>query len=672
MTDFLQSTFGVATGGVKWDSGQFKLWQSTNPDVILFCPKQAVLAKGSDGRYLASVTTYNQQLGGVGGEEKITGGSATVSFTSAIDFDEQEFERLQEQWRAEYHSKGGTSRNPKFVALPLQKGKARAVMLASQGKFLEEHAERSVGTAGGQLSYVIDLTELGAQTWAQALKKRKGVEGAVQMEYQYLQFLPPVGAKVTLNGRRLFRHFSTALDVSYDGLFYGGSAQIDLAWEKMTRDGTIKIEFIGTTDDPEIDRLRNEIVTAFSEQAQKQWFDILFQPKPDVKPAEAGDSGGWFGGANFALKWRREEEAVNLALELSFQGWTHMSLSMDMPFTELQKLDGSYLNEVYTQRQIEANVIVDPDPQLQTAAISWSASEGKAPEAPIFSETGGVKTYVITSNNPEEVMVRYRARIGFQAPWPVIDLQGAAKVKDGGNQVYIRTSPLVGRHEIYMFVRDGDRILSPLELSLDDYIIANVSYEGAHLGRRSIKQSAMITPMDILEFSYPINPDPNGAVGVAKFSAIGVLGGKLVRASSQVINLNEAAVFILADKTTKQIQLVSENSILPESDSLAQSLLASKGQALVRTIEAAPSTTIEEEPSTPSQPGSVIDGTLVAVEYSQLGASLVIQENGSFKRAKLRHVNEADPFDDEGRKHLKVKLDERGEYAESILVVLDS
>ncbi|MEB3278046.1 MAG: hypothetical protein VKK42_03875 [Lyngbya sp.] len=667
MSDFLQSTFGVATGGVKWSSGQFLLWQSTDPNVILFSPRQAVLAKDSNGRYLAGVTTYNQQIGGVGGEEKITGGAANVAFTTAIDFDPQEFERLQEQWRAEYYGKGGTSKNPKFVALPLHKGKQWLVMPPDQGNFLEDQNQREIGTAGGQISIGINLSELGAQAWSQKIKQGQGVDGTVQMEFQYLQYIPPVGGRVHADGKRLFKHLSAALDVSVKGLWYGGSAKIDAEWEKMTREGIIKIEFFGTSEDPEINKLRDKLVLAFAEKAQQHYFDQLFQPAPDVEPAQAGNSRGLFGGANFALKWKREEDAFDLNLEVSFKGWTYMPLRIDMPFAELQKLDESYVYEVYTQRQIEANVIVDPDPQLQTAAISWSASEGKAPEAPIFGETGGNKTYIITSTNPQNVLIRYRAKIGFKPAWPIVQLEGSATVRDGGNQVYLRTAPLVGRHNIYMFIRDGNRILSPLEIGMDDYLIANVSYEGAHLGRRSIKQSAMITPLDILEFTYPMNPDPNGAVGTAKFSAIGVLGGKLVRATSQVINTSEEAVFILADKSTGTVQLVSENTILPESDELAQSLLQTKGNALVKEVE----TTVDigDKPE-PIPSGGVIDGMLIAVEYGKTGPALWIETNGSRQKVRLRTVQEADPFDDEGPKHIKVKLDETGEYADSILVTL--
>jgi hypothetical protein len=671
MADFLQEQLGVATGGVKWDSGNFKLWQSTNPNIILFCPKQAVLSKGTDKRYQSMVTVDNQQVGstgGTGGEDKITGGAAVIAFTTAIDFTKEELERLQEQWRAEYLSKGGTTQNPRFVAMSLQKGVARPAIPEDYGSIDVRHNQKDIGTAGGTVSYLMDLTELGAQVFAQGIKERKGVPGAVQMEFQYLQYVPPVGARVTLQGKRAFKHLSAAMDVSVNGFWYGGSAKIDAAWESMTREGIVKIEYNGTVEDPELAKLRDEMVRNFSQQAQKQWFDMLFQPKPEVAPAEPGKTRGVFGGANFALKWRKEEEAIDLALDIEFKGWTYMPFRLDMPFTELAKLDESYVLEVQTQKQIQANVIVDPDPMLQTAAISWTASEGKSAEAPIFGMDGGSKTYIITSKNPNAVKVSYQAKISYAEPkWPIVTTKGSTTVAEGGNQVLLKTAAWVGRHMIYMFVRDGDRIVPLSELSEDDYLIANVSYKGPHL-RLPVKGSARITPLEPLEFSYPLSPE--GATGEARFSAVGVLGGKMVRAKEQIINMNEEAVFILASKDS--VQLVSENTVLPESDALAQSLLASKAQAIVTPVSGMGGATAEtDRAATTNGNGSKeLSGKLFAVEYGASGAALWIESNGDRKRIKLHTVEEADPFDDDSPKQVRVKLDESGEYADSILVEL--
>ena len=45
---FLQAEFGVAMSGAKGDVAGFKLWQATDPDVVLFVTKQPTLAKGAE------------------------------------------------------------------------------------------------------------------------------------------------------------------------------------------------------------------------------------------------------------------------------------------------------------------------------------------------------------------------------------------------------------------------------------------------------------------------------------------------------------------------------------------------------------------------------------------------------------------------------------------------
>ena len=105
-------------------------------------------------------------------------------------------------------------------------------------------------------------------------------------------------------------------------------------------------------------------------------------------------------------------------------------------------------------------------------------------------------------------------------------------VGDGGNQMVVKTSSWVGRQQIFMFVRDGNRIIPPTELTADDYLILNVSFAGPHLPA-PVRDSAHIDALTPIEFAYPL--DPLGRPGVAKFSAFGIIGGEMKRAPEQVI-----------------------------------------------------------------------------------------------------------------------------------------
>ena len=59
----------------------------------------------------------------------------------------------------------------------------------------------------------------------------------------------------------------------------------------------------------------------------------------------------------------------------------------------------------------------------------------------------------------------------------------------------------------------------------------------------------------------------------------------------------------------------------------------------------------------------------MGVEYGPEGPALWIQSNGTRKKVRLHTVEETYPFEKSSRS-VKVKLDDSGKYAESILVLL--
>lgn len=664
MSTFLREEFGVAMSGVKWDIGNFKLYQSTDPNVILYVTKQPQIAKNDRGRYQIAVSEYRQQAEST---YKITGGSAIFTITSAPQIDRKQLEEQQEMWRTEMQGSGlPVPRNPRFIPLNTQRGKAQVLINELSGVPHQAHNDQDIGTPGGTNSFLIKLTELGAQEWAQGIRNKTAVPAGVKMKYEYLRMMPTCGARVVVHGERMVQHISTALDVSVNGFWYGGSAKIEAAWEQMTREGTIEIVFVGQLP-PDQEQIRAELVSTFANQARAQLFESLFAPLPQVDPAQAGRSGGVFGGANFAFKYKRSTELTDLGLDLNFEGWTWLEASMDADCTALfSGLDESYVTDVNTQMSVPASVVVDSDPLLSRVGISWSASEGKGPEAPVFGTDGGNTQYIVTSQKPNDVTINCLAKISFTPPrWPVIQQRFTQKIKDGGNQMVFKTSALVGRHWIYMFIREGDRILGLSEMSEDDFLIANVTYRGRHLPS-DVKDSARISPLEPLEFSYPL--DPEGNAGQATFAAFGVIGGRMVRATAQNINFDEDAVFILADRGGR-IQLVSQNAVIQESDGLAQRLLEARARPMVDGQRSesggrARAETVRE----PAAGGAMVQGELIAVEYGPSGPAMIIRSNGTTRHVPLRSQELADRLDD-SRKMVVVTLDEN-QYAETVRVEL--
>jgi hypothetical protein len=665
-SSFLSEELGVAQSGVYWNLKDFKVWGSTQPNVLLFSPRQPVLAKDlQTGRYQVALSQYREQK--PDGSYAISSGSAIFTITSAIEFDPQAFAELKQQWLTEMAALGPEPpANPRFVPLNVQKGEAQVLINPRSGVPNQAHNDHDTGTPGGMNSFLVELTDLGAQEWAEAIQGHKAIPAGVKMTYEYLRMMPDVGAEVIVHGSRVFNHLSGALDVSYDGILYGGSAKLEAAWENMVRDGAIEIVFIGGDLPPDLEKQRQDLTSSFAAQAREALFKSLFEPKPDVKPAEAGDSGGFFGGANFAFKWKSDNEAIDLRQTIRFKGMTWLKASSDADLATLfAVLDDSYVNKVQKELAFTSSLVVDDDPQLESVALSVNYSEGRAPETPVYGHGGGTAQFVVASAHPGDVKINYTAKINYKpAEWPVISAAGSSTVAEGGNQIVIKPSSWIGRNTIYMLVRDGDQIVLG---DTGDYLIANVSYTGPHLPA-PIKGAARITSDTPLEFAYPLSPA--GERGEARFSAFGVIGGKLVRSQGdQLINVKDEAVFILASKDG--IQLVSQDSVLAEDDNLAAELLGAQGRPV---ISGAGGPTEETQPSgEPAADGRVLSGVVVAVEYGARGPALVVETaTGARRHVPLlgngAAFRLADAFD-ESRKRVKIRLDEQ-DRAQDILVEL--
>jgi hypothetical protein len=610
MSNFLSPQTGVSMSGVFWDIGPFKLWQSTSPGVVLFTPKQPTLALGPDGRYQVAVSSYRQQQDGT---YKITGGAAAFTVTTALQYDPAAMDRLKEEWRRHLREQNGPT-NPIFVPLNARKAEAVVLMGAQSGKPHAEHNNRDAGTPGGSNSFLIELTALGAQEWSQAIRNHTNVPADVKLSFEYLRMLPLIGARVKLSGSKVFEHFSVSANASVTAGWYGGSAKVDAAWEEMRRSTAVTVELDGVADTPELEKLRNELVTTFLKQAQQQWDKLLFEPAPNVDAAQAGNTGGIFGGANVAFKYKKASDLVDQELNLQFRGLTWLKASMDTTVGALfSPLDDSYVTDVNQELSFPSTVVVDADDQVEQVAVSWSASEGHGPESPVFDGKGGIQSYIVTAKDPDAVKVKYTAKVNFGPPsWPIIEQSGELTEKT----LVIKPSSWIGRNYIYLFIRDGNGI--KLDNIERDYLVCNVSYTGAHL-KAPIKASARITPDMPLEFTYPLSSTRER--GIVKFSAFGVIGGQLVQSREQTISVDEEAVFLLADQKT--VTAVSRSAVMPESDSLAQNLMAAAGRPVIVDRNAE---TTRGNGNGNGANGSTLRGTVIASEYGMYGPALWLRD----------------------------------------------
>lgn len=711
MGTFLTESVPVSLSGALGQAGNYNLFNCDQSNVVLYVARQPRLMLDDRGKPGVAVTAYTTQQ--ADGSVKITGGAATIGINTTPQMDAATID----QAKALVAAQGVADPNlVKFHPLTTQKGKALLHLPTMSGTPDQAHNERDVGTPGGSLSFLANLTEVGALEWAQGVRAGTAINGDITISYEYLRRMPDIGAEVRVHGRRMFDHFSTALDVSYNGFFYGGSAKLEAAWDELTRNGSVEVVFFGTDGlPPELEQLRQEMVKTFSKQAQQMLFDQIFAPMPQVAPAQTKDGGGIFGGANFALKWKQQTDSIDLTQRIEFRGTTWLTQSMDISLAALfSGLDPSCLTEVPAQQAFDSVVLVDPDEQLASASVSMNWSEGRSPTAPVFGKEGGNERFTVVSTRPSDVVVDCVTMLNYTAArWPVVKSVQRATVREGGNQMVIKASASVGRTELYLFVVENGRIVMNPTSAADDFLVLNVGFEGPHLAA-PLRDSARLDSAAPVIFAYPL--DLQGRPGTAKFSAFGQIGGRIRRAPEKVIPPTDTAVFILADITTGDLRLVTSEDQLPESGDVAAQLVRGQGRPIV--VDLTPPRPMPEtrphrprpvplprpeamrpprpegsrprpesgrprpeyggrrpeyggsRPESGSRPGKVIRGWTVGVEYGRGGTSLWVRlADGTSCQVKLRPADDWSAFERESRE-VEIHLDASGEYADTIRMLL--
>lgn len=700
---FLTESVPVSLSGSLGVVGNYNLFSCDQPNVVLYVARQPRLMLDDRGKPGVAITTYTTQQ--TDGSVKITGGAATIGIDTAPMMDAATIDQAKALVVQQ-----GTVTDPnqiKFLPLTTQKGKALLNLPEVAGAADKAHNERDVGTPGGSLSFLANLTEVGALEWAQGVKTGNAINGDITISYEYLRRLPDVGAEVRVHGKRVFEHLSAALDVSYNGFFYGGSAKLEAAWNELTRNGGVEIVFLGQGLPPEQEAIRQEMVKTFSQQAMQILFDQIFAPMPQVAPAQAGDSGGVFGGANFAMKWQRSTDAIEMTERIEFHGTTWLTQSMDISLAALfSGLDPACLTEVPAQQAFDSVVLVDGDEQLANAAVSMVWTRGRAPAAPVFPKEGGNERYTVVSTDPASVGVKCVTQLNYTAPkWPIVKSVQERTVQDAGNQMVVKASASVGRTELHLFVIDanGKVVFNPSS-AIEDFLVLNVSYEGPHLAA-PLRDSARLDPGTPVEFAYPL--DLEGRPGTAKFSAFGQIDGRLRRAKEKVIPPDETAVFILVNEATGDVRLITSEDQLEEAGDVAADLVRAQGRPLTTDLtpprpapearrharpvpKARPEAMRRTQPeahrrprtevgkamaqsngdSTRSYTGEVIRGWTVGLLYGSDGTSLEVRlSDGTSRRVRLSPAEDWSAFERESR-DVEVQLDASGEYADTIRTTL--
>ena len=569
MSSSLQEEVSVASSGNYWDIDGVRLWESTQPGLILYVPLQPSLATDQQQRYQLALTVERQWQEGT---DQVTG--ATLSITTQL-FGSQEFSAFEQQkqhWQQQLLSRGyGGEQNLTFAPLSLRQIQAQVLLDSQFGTVsLPRLDSQQAAPAGETSSFLLQLTAAGAHRWLEAMASRAEIPGTITFNYEYPQLLPPATAEVQVKGKGVFDYLASVLVRGDDGHYYGSQEQVEAAWQELIQRQLIAIELTQLLP-PELNSLQGSLVQTFSDQARQHLFDLLFVLQGDP-------------GTSHKLTWRSAEDVIDLHLVLSVTGGcTWLQGSMTGTLDQLcQGIDSSYVHSIYAEQSFPISITVQGDSLLRNVALSWSTDEGKLPEAIMFGSSGGQRDYTLTSRNPNQVTIRYQAKISFQpSQWSLVEINGAATVAEGGNRILLQPGNWIRHLQINFLLRQGNQIQPAADLSPGDYLVVNLSYSAPHLPQR-IKAAARIAPTAPMQFTYL--QDPQGRPGQLYFGAFGVLGGQIIRANDQPILTDEESVYILATAGSSNLQLVSRNSIVAENDSLLQRLLAGQMRLVIAQL----------------------------------------------------------------------------------------
>lgn len=552
MASNLEEQFGVANSAAHWDVEGFRLWQSTEPGVILYVPREVRLAKDAEGRYNATLTqTQRWRVGAY----DVTGGSAALCVFADLPPDSDAARRLEDQWTRVVMNMGykGPMR-PRFLPLPVREVRLTVSMDASQGRVAEDVAGKAESR-----SAVINLTSTGTREWVRAIRDKAAISGGIRIAYTYPQMMPQVTATATMHGSRTYALLAAALQRAADGTLYGSADDIHALWPSLVRNGAVEIS---VTDSPKTDS-RADLIDRLSEEAREQFFEVLFHP---------------YTGSSYALRWRGLDDVSDFGMTIAVEGWTWLSASLNGELSALLKaLDDSYIHATYDAVSVPVLMVVEPSPTATTIAGSLDFGDVRPPEAPLFSNTGGTQQFLVSTMHPEAVTVTYRLKVNFKpANWPIVEAAGTAPLNADGFKVVVRPELWIRRHTVYMYVRNGSRIVPAAEANPADYLTLTATYQAPYLPSQ-IRTAARITQQGPIEFSYPV--PPGAQPGNATLSAMGVIGGQLVRAASLDVHESDDAIYLLVDGS--KINLVGRNAVVSESDALVERLRQSNARPVV-------------------------------------------------------------------------------------------
>jgi hypothetical protein len=159
-------------------------------------------------------------------------------------------------------------------------------------KFYEQIYGTSVPSLYGdnRATFALALDEEAATLMQEALKSGICPIGVIY-DLEYLGLRPAFDVKVTADYSRIYDSLELQFGLSASYMSIGVKADIDLAWQKLREDGSIKVEVIDFTDDENLRKQADAAWEFFKGELLHDFFQPALTPPSNMRPGSTPPSG---------------------------------------------------------------------------------------------------------------------------------------------------------------------------------------------------------------------------------------------------------------------------------------------------------------------------------------------------------------------------------------------
>jgi hypothetical protein len=376
MPEFNVADASVAT--ILKEGSPLALIKGYQKNVWFYAPRAARINRdGSNRPLFALVRNRQHEAGGAG--LKTLGGIFAAQLELSVPIpNAQEQKEWQEHIKIVSHDAPVGSNTFRFQPIRLRDGKMSILGVDQYVRHPEKLSNIPVG-ASSTIPVSLDLNELGADTFFQAVGHNQALPLVVFLEFVYDMVVPQCHYKIRADMRKVYDFFSFNVKAraSYYGLV-GAQADISHTREELLTTGAIVIEQISPPsgfNDERVKQLEKSIIDTWVKEVLSK-----IAEKPKIDPAAAPDPEGYFGGISVTMKSFESIQNINISAEYNYSALISERFNISYVFThQFQELDPTkYVTDVIDDNElpIVINLTATPDVHAFSGQYGYRRNDG--------------------------------------------------------------------------------------------------------------------------------------------------------------------------------------------------------------------------------------------------------------------------------------------------------